>query len=54
MPMKGKRYASIEHIQEEVTSVLKSIPEKDFSRAFQRLYERSQSCIMLNGDYLEV
>jgi len=54
MPMKGHHYSSIEAIQEEVTRVLRSIPEEDFSRAFQRLYERSQTCIALNGDYIEV
>ncbi len=54
MPMKGKCYTSSESIQEEVRRVLRSIQQEDFSRAFQRLYKRSQSCITLNGDNLEV
>lgn len=43
MPTKGKRYASIEIIQKEVTRVLRSIPQDNFSSALQRLYERSQT-----------
>jgi len=54
MPMKGKRYASIDAIQKEVTVVPENIPKKDFARAFERLYKRSRTCITLNGDYLEV
>jgi len=54
MPIKKKRYASIEAIQEEVTTVLKSIPKMVFSRAFERIYEQFQTCITFNVDYLKV
>jgi hypothetical protein len=40
-------------IQERVTAVLRSIPKDSFADSFQKLYERSQPCVVKDGDYFE-
>jgi hypothetical protein len=51
--MKGARFADVEAIQERVTAVLRSIPKKAFSDSFQKLYERSQQCVVKDDGYFE-
>jgi hypothetical protein len=51
--MKGARFTDVAAIQEHVTAVLRSIPKEAFADSFQKLYERSQQCVVKNGDYFE-
>jgi hypothetical protein len=37
-------------IQERVTAVLRSIPNKAFADNFQKLYERCQQCVVKDGE----
>jgi hypothetical protein len=50
---KGARFAVMAAIQERVTAVLLSIPKEPFADSFQKLYDRSQKCVVKNGDYFE-
>jgi hypothetical protein len=40
-------------VQESVTAVLRSIPKQTFAESFQKLYERFQQCVVMDGDYFE-
>jgi hypothetical protein len=40
-------------IQQRVTAVLRSIPKEAFTDSFQKLYERCQPCVVMDGDYFE-
>jgi hypothetical protein len=51
--MKGARFAEVVTIQERVTAVLRSIPKQAFADSFQKLYERCQQCVVMDGDYFE-
>jgi len=51
--MRGERFEDVEAIQRNVTRALKAIPEKEFSRSFQRLYERSKIFKEREGNYVE-
>jgi hypothetical protein len=51
--MKDKRFADVAAIQELVTAVLRSIPNETFADSFQKLYERCQQCVVMDGDYFE-
>jgi hypothetical protein len=50
---KGARFADMAVIQERVTAVLRSIPKEGFAYSFQKLYERSQQCVVKDGNYFE-
>lgn len=52
LDLKGTCFENIEEIQ-ATTTILNSIPENDFSRAFQRLYEYCKLCIECGGLYVE-
>jgi len=51
--MKAERFEDVEAIQRNVTRALKTIPEMELSRSFQRLYESSKICIKQGEDYVE-
>jgi hypothetical protein len=51
--MKGARFADVAAIQERVTAVLRSIPKEAFADSFKKFYERSQRCVVKDGDYFE-
>lgn len=53
LSLKGKRFSDIPDIQSNVIQELNDIRRDDFARSFQELYQRSQKCINLNGDYFE-
>jgi hypothetical protein len=50
---KGARFEDVAAIQERVIAVLRSIPKETFADSFQKLYERSQQCVVKDGDYFE-
>jgi hypothetical protein len=51
--MKGAYFADVAAIQERVTAILLSIPKEAFADSFQKLYERCQQCVVMDGDYFE-
>jgi hypothetical protein len=51
--MKGARFADVTAIQERVTAILRSIIKEAFVDSFQKLYERSEQCVVKDGDYFE-
>ena len=50
---RGCRYETIEEMKEAVTKVNDMLTQEDFHRAFQKLLERYNKCIALEGDYFE-
>jgi hypothetical protein len=50
---KEVRRRQLAAIQERVTAVLRSIPKEAFADSFQKLYERYQQCVVMDGDYFE-
>jgi hypothetical protein len=54
MKLKGLQSADVAMIQEAVTDELKKVQKKEFSAAFQKLYDRTKACIYANGDYFEL
>jgi hypothetical protein len=51
LAMKGDRHDTIHDIQRECTAVLNSIPQKEYSDCFQKLFNPFQLCIDIEGDY---
>jgi hypothetical protein len=51
--VKGASFADVTAIQERVRAVLRSIPKEAFTDSFQKLYKRSQQCVVKDGDYFE-
>jgi hypothetical protein len=51
--MKNTCFADMAAIQERVTAVLRSIPKEALADSFQKLYERCQQCVVMDGDYFE-
>ncbi|GFW56518.1 histone-lysine N-methyltransferase SETMAR [Trichonephila clavipes] len=51
--VKGKRFHDIPDIQRNVARFLNPIPKEDFLQSFQDMFSRSQSCIVMGGDYFE-
>jgi hypothetical protein len=51
--MNGTRFADVGAIQERVTAFLRSIPNEAFADSFNKLYERCQQCVVIDGDYFE-
>ena len=47
------RYETIEMMKEAVTKVIKTLIQKEFHGAFQKLLERCNKYIAAGGDYLE-
>ncbi|KOC70375.1 hypothetical protein WH47_02878, partial [Habropoda laboriosa] len=53
LPIKGTRYEDMRAIQHAVTEQLNAVTHEEFSKAFQRLYERSVECVARGGMYIE-
>ena len=51
--IKGARFAYVNTIKNYVTVVLRSISQEVFADRFRKLYERSQTCVVADGDYFE-
>jgi len=51
--MKGRRFDTIEEIQEESQRVLDTIPKRDFHGCFQTWQKRWDHCIRAKGEYFE-
>jgi hypothetical protein len=49
--MKGYHHVTIQDIQRQCPAVLNAIPQKQYSDCFQKLFNRFQLCIDLEGDY---
>lgn len=53
MRLKGRRFETVEEIQQESQMVLDSLEEEDFQGAFQAWQKRWERCIESRGDYFE-
>ena len=51
--LKGRRFRTIEEIQENATRELRAITESAFKEVFQQWKKRWERCIASRGDYLE-
>jgi hypothetical protein len=51
--MKGRRFDTIEEIQEESQRVLDTIPKRGFQGCFQPCQKRWDCCIRAKGEYFE-
>jgi len=51
--MKGRRFDTIEEIQEESQRVLDTIPKRGFQGCFQAWQKRWDRCIRAKGEYFE-
>ena len=51
--LKGRRFQTIEEIQENATRELRAITESAFQEAFQQWKKRWERCIASRGDYFE-
>ena len=49
----GCRYETIEEMKEAVTKIIDMLTQEDFDRAFQKLLERYNKCIIAGRDYFE-
>jgi len=51
--LKGRLFDLISDIQKSVTSTLNSIAKEDFYKGIQKLYDRANLCVQLEGMYVE-
>jgi hypothetical protein len=51
--LKGRLFESISDIQKAVTSSLNTIAKDDFYKGIQKLHERANLCVQLEGMYVE-
>ena len=51
--IKGARFADMNAIKDNVTAILRSIPQKAFADCFRKLYERCQTSVVADDDYFE-
>ena len=51
--LRGYRYETTEEMKEAVTKVIRTLTQEDFPGAFQKLLERYNKCIAVEGDYFE-
>jgi hypothetical protein len=51
--LKGRLFVSISYIQIAVTSTLNTIAKDDFFEGVQKLYDRANLCVQLEGMYVE-
>ena len=49
----GCRYETSEEMKEAMTKFIDTLTQEDFHRAFQKLSERYNKCIVAGGDYFE-
>ena len=50
--LKGRLFASISNIQTAMTSTLNTIAKDDFYKGIQKLYDRANLCVQLEGMYV--
>ena len=53
MKLKGRRFDTIDEIQQETKMVLMSFQQRDFETTFEQWSKRWDRCINANGDYFE-
>ena len=53
-PLKGKRFQTIDEIQENTTRQLMVIPIKDFGECFEQWKRCWETCVRSHGHYVEV
>ena len=51
--IKCTRFADVIDIKDLVTAVLRSIPQEAIVGCFRKLYERCQTCVVVDGDCFE-
>ena len=51
--LKGCLFDSISDIQKAVTSTLNTNAKDNFYKGIQKLYDRANSCVQLEGMYIE-
>jgi len=51
--LKGRLFDSISDIQKAVTSTLNTTAKDDFYKGIQKLYDRANLCVQLEGMYVE-
>ena len=51
--LRGFRYETIEEMKEAVTKIIDTLTQEDFHRAFQKLLEQYNKCIVTGGDNFE-
>ena len=51
--LKGRLFDSISDIQKTVTSTLNTTAKDDFYKGIQKLYDRENLCLQLEGMYVE-
>ena len=51
--LKGRLFDSISDIQKAVTNTLNTIAKDHFYRGIQKLYDRANLCVQLEGTYVE-
>ena len=51
--LKGGLFDSISYIQKAVTSTVNTIAKDDFYKGIQKLYDRANLCVQLEGMYVE-
>jgi len=54
MKLKGLQLADVAEIQEAVTDELKKVQKGEFSAAFQKLYDRAETCIYASGTFRSI
>ena len=52
--LKERLFDSISDIQKAVTSTLNTIAKDDFYKGIQKLYDRANMCVQLEGTYVEI
>ena len=51
--LRGCRYETIEEMKEAVAKVIDTLAQEDFDGAFQKLLERYNKSVAVEGDYFE-
>ena len=51
--LKGRQFETLENIQKTVTNMLKTKPDEDFQRCYQKWEQRLHRCIAAQGNYFE-
>ena len=51
--LKGRLFDSISDIQKVVTGTLNTTAKDDFYKGIQKLYDRANLCVQLEGMYVE-
>ena len=52
--LKGLHFPNVAEIQEARTDELRKVKKKEFSVAFQKLYDHAKACAYANGAYFEL